>query len=198
MGLLFALFACAEGPFDAPYDATVGSTTSGLTVVYTAGVVAEDGVGLVYHNRAIVKREDEYGRSLPLENIAVDVYSYWTGTYLLPAAAISEVDEFRTDCEAGEGDEKYQELCAALLEDPDQQYYELTATYDAAVEDTAGEGPSSYRPNYFRGTTDNQGVVDFYLFVDSTPGPSTDFSIEMSISSDTESLVVSTATAEGK
>lgn len=197
MVLLIGLFACSEGPFDPPYDATIGSTTAGLTVIYNSAVTAEDGFGLVYHNQAVVKSEDEYGRNLPLENIAVDVYSYWAGTYLLPAEAISKVEDFSVACAEGEGDEKFQEMCEVLLKDADQQFFELTGYYPLAVEDT-GSDAASYRPNYFRGVTDNRGIVDFYLFIDSTPGASTDFGVEMSISSDQAVLIISTATMEGK
>lgn len=198
MVLLFGLFACSEGPFDPPYDATIGSTTEGLTIVYNETVSSEDGFGLVYHNQAVVKHEDEYGRNIPLENIAVDVYSYWGGTYLLPAEAVSKVENFQTVCSEGGGDEKFQEMCAVLLADPDQQFYELTGYYPLAVDSDTGEDDNSYRPNYFRGTTDTRGIVDFYLFIDSTPGASTDFGVEMSISSDQAVLIVSSATMEGK
>lgn len=198
MVLLFGLFACSEGPFDPPYDATIGSTTEGLTIVYTSTFADEDGVGAIYHNQAVVKHDDEYGRNIPLENIAVDVYSYWPGTYILPAEAISKVETFQEACAAGEGDEKFQEMCAVLLSDPDALYLELTGYYPLAVDSDTGADNNSYRPNYLRGATDNRGILDFYLFIDSTPGGGTDFGVEMSISSDQAVMIVSTATAEGK
>ncbi len=192
---LLNMNACSEGPFDPPYDATIGSSTEGLTVIYNAAVAEEDGYGLVYHNQAIVKHEDEYGRNLPLENIVVEIYSYWSGTYLLPEKAVTKVDDYLTECSEGNGDEEFQALCDVFLNDADNQYYELTGKFLLASD--TGD-PATYRPNYLRGVTDNRGIVDFYLFLDSTPGGGTDFGIEMSTSVDQTVLIVSSASTEGK
>jgi len=195
MVLLFGLAACAAGPYDAPYSATISSPVSSLTLVNTGGLTDEDGFGLVFFDQVTVTNEDRYGRSLPLENVVVDVSSGWGGTYILPERAVKSVDDFREDCAAGGGDEEYQDLCDALLNDPDNEYYELSAEYLAAEEDE--DGNAGFRPNYLRGTTNNQGVVEFYIFVDSTPGSGTDFGISMSIPSDYTSMIVSTV-AQGE
>ncbi len=190
MVLLFGLVACSSGPYDPPYTATLSTPVTSITLTSTGGITAEDGFGLVFFDQVTVINEDRFGRDLPLENVVVDISSGWGGTYILPERAVKSVDDFREDCEAGEGDEEYRDLCDALLNDPDNDYYELSAEYTAAEEDD--EGNAGFRPNYLRGTTNNQGVVEFYLFVDSTPGADTDFGVSMSIPSDYTSMIVST------
>jgi hypothetical protein len=196
MFLLLGLVACAEGPFDAPYTATLSSPVSALTLTYTGGINQEDGFGMVFFDQVTVSNEDRYGRNLPLENVVVDISSGWGGTYILPERAVKSVDDFREDCAAGQGDEEFQDLCDALLNDPDNDYYELSAEYAIADEDA--DGNAGFRPNYMRGITNNQGVVEFYLFVDSTPGAGTEFGISMSIPSDYTSMIVSTVTQAEK
>ncbi len=195
MVLLFGFVACAGGPYEAPYSATISSPVTSLTLTNTGGLTDEDGFGLVFFDQVTVTNEDRFGRALPLENVVVDVSSGWGGTYILPERAVKSVDDFREDCAAGGGDEEYQDLCDALLNDPDNEYYELSAEYLAAEEDE--DGNAGFRPNYLRGTTNNQGVVEFYIFVDSTPGSGTDFGISMSIPADYTSMIVSTV-AQGE
>lgn len=195
MVLLFGLVACATGPYEAPFTASLSTPVTSLTITGTGGLTDEDGFGLVFFDQVTVTNEDQFGRTVPLENVVVDVSSGWFGTYILPERAVKSVDDFREDCAAGAGDEEYQDLCDALLNDADNEYYELSAEYTAADED--GEGNAGFRPNYLRGTTNNQGVVEFYIFVDSTPGPSTDFGISMSIPSDYTSMIVSTVSEDG-
>lgn len=195
MVFLLALVACSEGPFDAPSDAKVASTVESLTVTYNASIApTEDGYGLLFHNQAHVTQADRFGRTVGLENIAVDIYSYWSGAYILPQKAVKTVDDFATACAEGAGDEEYQELCDVFLSEDGNQYFEITGEYELAND--SGDDPG-FRPNYLRGVTDNTGTVDYYIFLDSTPGAGTDFGIEMSISADYTSLIVSTASAEG-
>ena len=196
MVFLLGLFACGKGPFDAPYDASVSSSVEGLTITYNAAVGAEeDGYGLLFHNQAHVTQSDRFDRSgIPMENIAVDIYSYWPGTYILPQRSVKTVDDFATACAEGAGEEEYQELCDVFLSEDGNEYYELTGEYQLATDE---EGAPGFRPNYLRGVTDNTGTVDFYIFIDSTPGSGTDFGVEMSISADYTSMVVSTASADG-
>jgi hypothetical protein len=196
MVLLLGLAACSSGPYDPPYTATLSTPISSITLTGTSGVNTEDGYGLVFFDQVTVLNEDQFGRNLPLENVVVDISSGWGGTYIIPERAVKSVEDFREACEAGQGGEEYRDLCDALLNDPDNEYYELSAEYSVADGDTAGN--PGYRPNYLRGTTNNQGVVEFYIFIDSTPGVETDFGISMSIPSDYTSVIVSTVSASGK
>jgi len=196
MVLLLGLIACDGGPYDAPYTATLDSPISALSITSTAGITDEDGFGLVFYDSVTVLNKDKFGRSLPIPNVVVDISSGWGGTYILPEKAVKSVDDYLAACEEGAGDEEYQALCDVFLSDTENQYYELSAEYTLSTEDE--DGNASFRPNYLRGTTNNLGVVEFYIFVDSTPGPATDFGISMSIPSDYISMIVSTVDTDSK
>ncbi len=196
MVLLLGLLACAEGPYQAPYDSTVHTSLESVTLVDNAAIDEIDGFGPVFHVVTTVTRPDRYGRELPLENVEVNVFSYWSGAYVLPEKAVKTVDDFLAACEAGAGDEEYQALCDLFKVNGGSDYYELTGEYSLALDDSAGD--PGFRPNYLRGMTDNTGAVEWYLFIDSTPGPATDFGIEMSTNADLVSTIVSTATQDEK
>jgi hypothetical protein len=196
MVLLFGVLACAEGPYQAPYDSTIHSSIESLTYVSNAAISEEDGFGPVVHFVTTVTRPDRFGRDLPLEDVEVNIFSYWPGAYILPEKAVKTVDDFLAACEAGQGDDEYQELCDLFKLDGGNDYYELTGEYALAVDDSAGD--PGFRPNYLRGVTDTTGAVEWYLFLDSTPGADTDFGIEMSTNADITTTIVSTATQDSK
>ena len=63
MVLLFGFVACAGGPYEAPYSATISSPVTSLTLTNTGGLTDEDGFGLVFFDQVTVTNEDRFGRA---------------------------------------------------------------------------------------------------------------------------------------
>jgi hypothetical protein len=197
MLLLLGLMACGTGPFDAPPDSSVTAMAESYTFSWTVDLAFEDGYGYVFKDQVVVTAADQFERDVGVPNVVVDISSHWPGTYLLPESAVKRVTDFDDACTAGEitsADD--QQLCDVFdAESADgQSYYEISGEYALAV---GGDGEGEFRPNFLRGVTDNRGIVDYYLFFDSTPGAGSEFAIIYDIGVDATSLIVSTELTDG-
>jgi hypothetical protein len=160
MSILLALtLGCAMGPYGAPVGAEIvyltGSDETG-PIFDLAYNDPDDGVGLLLREQVMVTIEDtEQGRTMPLNNILVELTSGWSEAYIIPATAVTTVTEYEEACETDGSEE-----CAAWFDIGEDRYVEFGGDYT----DLGG-----LRPTYYRGGTDNRGILDFYVFIDSIP-----------------------------
>ncbi|MES2642551.1 MAG: hypothetical protein V4850_23910 [Myxococcota bacterium] len=166
MSLLLALsIGCASGPYGAPSDAIVtykggvGSLGAIFDVSYND---PDDGIGLLVREQVMVSRIVSDGgdgggetRELPLNNILVDITSGWSAAYVIPATAVTIVDEYEAGC-----DDDASEECNAWFDIGEERYVEFAGEYN----DLGG-----FRPTYMEGGTDGRGILEFYVFIDSIP-----------------------------
>lgn len=196
--VLIALIACGTGPFEAPPGSAVAAGTEGFTFTWNPDLYFEDGLGYVYADSAYVEGTDQFGRATALSSIVVDITSHWPGAYLLPDSAVKTVTDFTSECADGTiTDDGDAQICEGFLAASagGDVYYEISGEYALA---DASDGDLSFRPNFLRGVTDTRGLVEFFLFFDSVPGPDSEFSIEYDIGVDTSSEVVSTLAVESE
>ena len=165
--LLLAMAGCYDGPYTAPYGASISFAVHTLTVVST-GNDSCDNSGVVYMNDVLVV--DSTGE-LPLENVIVEVEAPSTGgAYVLPQEAVMTVDFPTTDdditsdadvreaCTDDEGNfDNTEEWCAWYYDEDNDTFYQFGSNYADA---------GGYAPTYFIGQTDNRGLMRIYHFID--------------------------------
>jgi hypothetical protein len=160
---LFVLFAigCAAGPYGAPAGSTIQVSAANFD---TEGYVfdgayndPDDGIGLLIREFAIVTlpATENYPYETPGNDIRVEITSGWSAAYVLPATAIETVTTYSDGCEGDRSEE-----CAAWFDIGTESYVEFSGEY----KDLGG-----LRPTYMSGGTDNRGILDFYVFIDSVP-----------------------------
>ena len=160
---------CVNGPIKAPPGATISVNPNQIEV---AGSVfnAEDNVGIVRFADIVVQ-----DGGAPLESIEVEVVGPNFGVFIIPTEAVKLVDfptapedwvtlrdEVCVD-EYGNFDNTV-EWCAWYYDIETNLYYEFGSNYADA---------GGYKPNYYKGVTDVDGVLRIYLFIDALVGEST-------------------------
>jgi len=161
---------CINGALQAPPSATISINPTQIEV--TGSVFnSEDNVGIVRFADIVVN-----DGGAPLENIEVEVVGPNYGIFLIPTEAVKLVD-FPTAPEDWEtmrddvcvGDDGYfdntVEWCAWYYDIESNLYYEFGSNYADA---------GGYKPNYYKGVTDVDGVLRIYVFVDSLVGEGND------------------------
>ncbi|MED5373089.1 MAG: hypothetical protein VX899_18875 [Myxococcota bacterium] len=178
--LLSALACVPETGHPAPADATIDPTPDEYNLVAGSAGILNDGVGYLLAIDAMVLDNE----GIPMSDIEVEFTSEWGGMYLLPEAAIREVDAPDPDAEGADCDlssESYDaELCAWYDLDS-EMYFELSPSY-------VGE----YKPNYGIGKTDRHGIARVWVYVDAFPTTDTGFTAVFLTTSITYSTAVVT------
>jgi len=160
MSLLLALsLGCASGPYGAPLGAEIayltGSDETG-PIFDLAYNDPDDGVGLLLREQVMVTLEDsDQQRDVPLNNVLVELTSGWAAAYLIPSTAVTTVTEYEEACDGDASEE-----CASWFDIGEDRYVEFGGEYT----DLGG-----LRPTYYRGGTNNRGILEFYVFLDSIP-----------------------------
>ncbi|MDP2306861.1 MAG: hypothetical protein Q8P18_12630 [Pseudomonadota bacterium] len=161
MSLLLALFVgCASGPYGAPDGAELTyMNDSDLGAIFDVSYNdPDDGIGLLMREQLMVTNEVLEGggsRTMPLNNILVEVTSGWSAAYVIPSSVVVTVDDYETACDGDESDE-----CNAWFDIGEERYVEFAGEYN----DLGG-----LRPTYMSAGTDGRGLLDFYVFIDSIP-----------------------------
>lgn len=171
MSLLLTLaIGCASGPYGAPEGSTITVSAADFGdiegyVFDVAYAQAGDGLGLLIKEWAYVETpvpEGNAGSRLGLDqpavggsDILVEITSGYSGAYVIPATAVSVVDTYAEGCEGDASEE-----CGDWFDIGTDRYVEFSGDY----QDLGG-----LRPTYMSGATDNRGVLDFYVFIDSVP-----------------------------
>lgn len=160
--LLLTLGCVPTTGHPAPADATVNPTPDEYTLDPEFAGSVGDGQGYLVKVDAMV--QDRNG--IPLENIEVEFTSEYGGMYLLPEAAIREVDPPDPDAEGADCDLESPtydaELCA-WYDIQTELYFELSPSYDG-----------DYRPNYSVAKSDRFGNARIWVYVDSFPASGED------------------------
>lgn len=157
--LLLSLLACSDGPFDAPYGSTL-TLPADVQFSMDAGlVVPDDGYGHLFFGDVIVTGSDAtQDRDIPLNNIKVEVFSGWSGAYIVPEEAVTIVTSYEDAC--AELPDDSEDPCKVYFDDENEYYVEFAGDYA----DLGG-----FRPTYYSGGTDNTGTLRVYIFVDTVP-----------------------------
>jgi hypothetical protein len=155
----------------APADAvlTVSSLADGIAWS-TAYNGLEDGIGILAPVDALVVDGD--GRPLPY--IQLEVISGYGGVYLLPEAAIQEVDPPNPETAGSNCDPKaaeYDVENCPWYDESSEVYFELSSAYDGY-----------YKPNYLLMATDNRGIGRFWMYIDSMPQSDEGSWVDVSVS----------------
>ncbi len=160
MSLLLALsVGCAMGPYGAPAGAELKRSDNEQGMIFDVTYNdPDDGIGLLVKESVMVTQDQLQSGDLvemPLNNILVEITSGYSAAYILPASAVSYVEDFEAACE-GDGSEE----CDAWFDIGQERYVEFSGDY----KDLGG-----LRPTYGYGGTDNRGMFEFYVFIDSVP-----------------------------
>lgn len=160
--LVLTIIGCGGGPYAAPYGAEVLGPEGDLSLSYDAGyAVPGDGYGALLRAAAFVHDpSDTLHGDLPLNDIKVEVTSGWTGAYLLPEAAVLVVDDYEQECDTSGATADETDPCHAWFDAEGEQYIEFGGDYTEL---------GDFRPTYLSAPTDNRGILNFYVFVDSAP-----------------------------
>lgn len=150
--LLLALIGCSSEPVTAPFGSSVGVPDDIEFSFDNAYVAAGDGVGSMFFGRVNVVDPNGY----PLNNVRVEVFSGWTGAYLIPEGAVTIIDDYETDC-VGTGED---DPCHAYFDVEGEQYVEFSGDY---------EDIGDFRPTFMSAPTDEHGNLMVYVFVDTVP-----------------------------
>ena len=151
-----------NSPIQAPPGATI---TLNPTSIEVQGSVfnQEDNVGLVQFVDIAIELD-----SMPMENTEVEVVGPSFGVFIIPTEAIKLVDfptapdgwqELRDEiCVDANGNfDNTVEWCAWYYDIETNLYYEFGSNYADA---------GGYKPNYYKGITNVDGVLRVYLFID--------------------------------
>lgn len=167
--LVLTLIGCGGGPYAAPYGSMV-TGPGDISLNYDAGyAVPGDGYGALLRGQAYVQ---DSATQLPLNDIKVEITSGWTGAYLLPEAAVLVVDDYEQECESSGAVSDENDPCHAWFDADGEQYIEFGGDY-AELGD--------FRPTYLSAGTDNRGLLDFYVFVDSAPLDSEGLAVDIPV-----------------
>lgn len=163
--LLALLTGCAPGPLAAPLGSTIEVVEGGEAMTWildAAYATPGDGVGLLIPQQAMVWVPTAAGDTVPGNNIRVEALTGWSGAYLLSASSVRTVNDLEVECEGIEDPTAREEAgCDTWFYDQEtERYYEFSGTY---------EDVADFRPTYMAGVTDNRGIFDYYVFVDSVP-----------------------------
>lgn len=177
MLIVASLLACT-GPYGAPYGSTLTVNPEAFTISYGTLFYDDDGFGLVSYAEVAVEGPDSAtGDTVPLNNVEVVGESSWPGVYLLPEDAVNTVSSLSETCEANPDAEG----CDVFFDDATATYYEVTYEYEYVDE---------LRPNLMYASTNNRGVLPFFLFFDSVPASTADISFDISFSIQVDSFPV--------
>ncbi|MCP4808906.1 MAG: hypothetical protein GY913_00350 [Proteobacteria bacterium] len=142
----------------APNDYTLTQITEGLSVSWSSAANGYgDGIGVLAPIDVGVFDQDGYAAP----GIQVEFLSNYGGVYLIPEAAIQEVDppdpqEAGANCTPGHAD--YDPEVCPWYDESSERYFQLSASY-------SGE----YAPNYVLAASDEFGRVRVWAFVDALP-----------------------------
>ncbi len=172
--LPLGLIACAGGPYQAPNGAML-SDLEDFQLTPTSAHQTQDGIGtLVFGDIMVVDEESE----MPLNNIEVEILTGWSGIYVLPEGAIQLVDYPAAPDDVQSGNASVADYCDI---DPADGYIDATApewcswwwdTDSMSFFEFGGDyamTSENYQPTYMIGSTDNRGILRFYLYIDSMP-----------------------------
>lgn len=154
--LLSLAIGCAAGPYGAPEGSTIELVSEGQGFVYDMAYAdPDDGVGLLIRESVLVMvpGSENYPDMIPGNDILVEITSGYSGAYVIPESAVLTVDGYEEGCEGDASEE-----CRAWFDVATERYVEFSGEY----EDIGG-----FRPTYMSAGTDNRGILDFYVFVDS-------------------------------
>ena len=150
--LVLLLAGCNPGPINAPYGYSLNLPVD-LTFGMDAGFVAPgDGIGMLAMGDVGVWDADGY----PANGIKVEILSGWYGAYIIPEEAVTILTSFEEGCATAATDD----ICHAYFDPENGTYVEFTGNYESINE---------FHPNYYSGATDHNGVLRFYVLVDSVP-----------------------------
>ncbi|MFT5583768.1 MAG: hypothetical protein ACI9VR_001351 [Cognaticolwellia sp.] len=155
--LLLTLGCVPQTGHPAPADATVNPTPDEYTLTPESAGSIGDGVGYLVKVDAMV--QDLNG--IPLPDTEVEFTSEYGGMYLLPEAAIREVDQPDGQAEGADCDLEsptYDAEACAWFDIETEYYFELSPTYSG-----------DYRPNYVVSKTDRFGNARMWVYVDAFP-----------------------------
>lgn len=158
MSLTLALSMGCLSPIGhpAPNDYSMQLVTEGLSVSWSSqfnGV--GDGIGVLAPIDVIASD----GEGLAAQNIQIEFLAGWGGMYLLPEAAIQEVDPPSTEgVNCTPGAEDYDPEVCPWYDESSDRYFELSGSYSG-----------DYRPNYVLAATDEFGRARIWIYVDAMP-----------------------------
>jgi hypothetical protein len=180
--LLLALAACDAGPIGAPYGAKVVVPESPTYSLDSAYADPGDGAGQLYFGTIMVLAPPSYanGSDVPLSGVRINLVSNFTGAYLIPEGAVKIVNDLDESCDNGASTD---EACAAWYDTEGERYFEFSGEYEEV---------GDIRPGYLQAVTDNRGLLNFYVFIDSAPtddeGGQMPFSVYVDIGVDSDSI----------
>ncbi len=174
LGLLSLALSACQSSWPAPASAEL-SDLEDFEVVTSTAVQTADGVGVLLFGDIMVFDSDT---DMPLNNIEVEILSNWSGIYTIPENAIKLVDGVSAPADVVDGttpvadycdvnpadgyiDADADDWCSWWWDTESQAYYQFGGDY--------AMGPDNYQPTYMIGTTDNRGVLRFYLYIDAMP-----------------------------
>ncbi len=183
--LLLGVGCLSDIGHPAPADSTlsVSSLTEGLawSSAYNA---LEDGIGVLAPVDALVVSDVD---GLPIPFVQLEIISGYGGVYLLPEAAIQEVDPPDPSAAGSNCDpsaENYDVENCPWYDEDSEIYFELSSSYDGY-----------YKPNYLLMSTDNRGLGRLWLYIDALPetdeGAFSDVTVSVSTGYDTEGVLIS-------
>lgn len=160
--LLLTLACVPQTGHPAPADATIDPTPDEYTMAPEFAGTIDDGRGYLVKVDAMV--QDLNG--IPLPDTEVEFTSEYGGLYILPEAAIREVDPPDADAEGADCDLEsptYDAEICAWYDIDTELYFELSPSY-------AGD----YKPNYVVAKTDRFGNARMWVYVDAFPSSGED------------------------
>ena len=155
--LLLALSCVPQTGHPAPADATIDPTPDEYTLVPDFAGVIDDARGYLVKVDAMVQDRD----GIPLPDTEVEFTSEYAGMYLLPEAAIREVDPPDPEAEGADCDitsPSYDAEACAWYDIETELYFELSPSYEG-----------DYLPNYVVAKTDRFGNARMWVYVDAFP-----------------------------
>lgn len=156
--LLTQLACLPETGHPAPVDSTLTVSSMAESLVWSMAYNdLEDGIGVLTPVDAVVSDSD--GNPLPF--IQLEVISGSGGIYLLPEAAIQEVDPPDPQAAGSNCDpaaENYDVENCPWYDESSEMYFQLASSYDGY-----------YKPNYLLMSTDNRGIGRLWLYIDAMP-----------------------------
>lgn len=160
--LLLTLACVPQTGHPAPADATIDPTPDEYTMAPEFAGTIDDGRGYLVKVDAMV--QDLNG--IPLPDTEVEFTSEYGGMYILPEAAIREVDPPDADAEGADCDlesETYDAEICAWYDIDTELYFELSPSYSG-----------DYKPNYVVAKTDRFGNARMWVYVDAFPSSGDD------------------------
>jgi hypothetical protein len=167
-------FTC--DPSDESYGDDIGA--------YMADCDAQDGLGELIFGYVRVFNDSDDLPVGPVQGITVDIQSQLDTLYLIPAGAVQIVEDVLNACledSTTEGCDDY------FFDTRGQQYFQIADSYTNLADDG---GP--FLPNYLRAPSNERGLIEFFIFVDSAPPPGNTSSVTATTGWQSATMIVAT------